>query len=173
MKRLVTAGLIENNDKLWSLTQKGRTYLSDFSLETMRETKMPKLCVMIGAECNEKVAVYRWNRAPHTGRYTVPYGRWHRGDTLAEAYQAEAVEKYSRELPLEEFRQQIAYSVDPETVHEVHIPCLVSLEAAEEYPVEKGTLTWVLPSELATLAWASRDHRNVAMSLYGVSDGGQ
>lgn len=165
MKRLVAAGLIENKEKLWYLTEKGRISLSDISLDTMRETKTPKLCVMFAATCKDKVAVYQWQRAPYTGKFTLPYGRWHRGDTYAEAAQAELIDKAGIELPLETFAEDGAYSVDETTIHEVHVPCRVSLEATSAYASAKGEWQWAERSALAGLPWASQCHQELARTL--------
>lgn len=166
MKRLVSAGLIENREKKWYLTEKARIQLSDVSLDTMRETKTPKLCVMLAATCGDKVAVYRWARAPYAGKITVPYGRWHRGDKFAEAAQAELLEKAGTELPLASFKQDSLHSVDESTIHEVHAICRLKLTAPATFSSPKGEWFWVKRTELADLAWASEHHAQLGAILY-------
>lgn len=167
MKRLTATGLIENKDKIWYLTEKGRIELSDISLDTMRETKTPKLCVMLAAKSTDKIAVYQWSRAPYSGKYTVPYGRWHRGDTYAEAAQAELLEKAGIELSLDTFVGLESRSIDEQSIHEVHIPCEVRIESEQDYSSAKGEWRWISPSELPNVPWASEQHAELANTLYG------
>lgn len=170
MKRLVASGMIENREKQWYLTEKGRVTLSDISLDTMRETKTPKLCVMIAATAGDTVAIYHWKRAPYSGKVTVPYGRWHRGDSFATATQAELLEKAGIELPQEAFIQSQLFSVDEATIHEVHTVCTVSVTEPQNYSTPKGEWLWVDRSSLDEYDWATADHRKVADAVYkGVS----
>ncbi len=169
MKRLVAAGLIENRDKQWYLTEKGNVTLSDISLDTMRETKTPKLCVMLAAKSGDKVALYTWARAPYAGKVTVPYGRWHRGDTFAEAVLGELLEKANVEVPAVRPTEATAHSVDESGVHEVHMPYQLALTEATDYETLKGTWFWASTDEFGSIAWATDDHRDLAYTLYGVA----
>lgn len=167
MKRLVASGIVAHDDTTWALTDKGRTYLSDVSLDTMRETKSPKLCVMIAAECGQLVAVYKWRRAPYAGRYSVPYGRWHRGDSVVEAIQAEAVEKLDTELNSEECTTDTVISLDESAIHEAHVVAHVTLNAVTQSDSDKGQLFWVSRRQFNQLAWATPGHRQAADMVYG------
>lgn len=166
MKRLVVAGLVKNKDKSWHLTKKGRVTLSDVSLDTMRETKTPKLCVLFAAKCGDRVAVYKWKRSPYSGKVTLPYGRWHRGDTFAEAAQSELIEKAGVELAPEMFHFSYLQSVDESTIHEVHAASELQLTSCEPYDSQKGRWFWASTTELATLEWATAAHRTLAETFH-------
>ena len=101
LKQLIKDGLIEKQDRYYTMTPQGMAYTDRISYKTMKERKQPKIITMLDItnDCGETV-LYRRQHQPYIGMVGYPSGKVHMEDRIADAAQREVREKIGFACPV-------------------------------------------------------------------------
>jgi len=87
-------GLIEKDEKVYRLSQKGLRYVAMLSLRTSKLRKQPQILNAIVARNSQGEYLFsKWHRQPNTGLISFPHGMMHYGEPLLDAAKRELAEK--------------------------------------------------------------------------------
>lgn len=91
---LIKDGLVEKNEKKYTLTPKGLELASTLSLGTGKTRKQPQVLTAIACKNDQDEYLFsRWHRQPNTGLVSFPHGMVHFGETLPGMAALELAEK--------------------------------------------------------------------------------
>ncbi|HSW74991.1 MAG TPA: NUDIX domain-containing protein [Candidatus Saccharimonadales bacterium] len=94
LEQLVRTGLVEKNDRQYSLTSEGLALADRVSHESMTVRKQPHIVTTIQVTNDEgKMAVFHHTFQPYLDKIGFPQGRLHYEETIAEAAARELAEK--------------------------------------------------------------------------------
>ncbi|SRR6266481_3198799 len=94
MKVLVDKSYVEKDGMLYRLTVRGKRFADKVSLESFMERVQPKIVTMIYcANPAGEVLLYKRAREPFRGTWSLPYGKMHMGEKVADAAHRELSEK--------------------------------------------------------------------------------
>lgn len=94
LKNLVREGLIEKDEKVYTLSQKGLRYVATLSLKMGKLRKQPQILnAIIARNSQERYLFSKWHRQPNTGLISFPHGMMHYGEPLLDAAKRELAEK--------------------------------------------------------------------------------
>lgn len=102
LKQLIAAGYVEKcDDKAYSLTNKGLTYVDSLTLTNNKPRLQPKLIAIIAIQNkqNEWLLAQR-KRQPYIERYMLLSGKQHFGESTVEHIKREATEQLQIDIPL-------------------------------------------------------------------------
>lgn len=86
LNQLIAEKFIEKSNLIYSLTKEGKKFVGGMSLETGKQTTLPRVFVMVYSKnIKEKILLYRWNRQPYLGHISLPFSRIRYGQTIKEA----------------------------------------------------------------------------------------
>jgi ADP-ribose pyrophosphatase YjhB (NUDIX family) len=101
LKGLIKDGLVEKQDRHYTLTPKGLQLAGMLSLETGKARLQPKILTTI--VCKNQADEYlfvRWHRQPNIGMVSFPHGMMHYGVSVADMAATELAEKSGLEASL-------------------------------------------------------------------------
>lgn len=93
LNSLKKQGYVELKDKVYTLTPKGKHFISRMSFETFKERIQPKIVTSIIIEQKGKYLLYKQKRAPFIDYISFPYGKIHLDEHLEDAAIRELKEK--------------------------------------------------------------------------------
>lgn len=122
---LIKDGLVEKNEKKYTLTPKGLELASTLSLGTGKTRKQPQVLTAIACKNDQDEYLFsRWHRQPNTGLVSFPHGMVHFGETLPGMAALELAEKanLTADLSYRGFTEVRVFNVDIVSSHMlVHI----------------------------------------------------
>lgn len=101
LKQLMSEGLVDKTDDGYSLSDQGLTFIDGFSFHTHKLRKQPKVISILAIRNNQdKWLLARRKNQPYIGKYMLPSGKQHFGESPEDHAKRELKEKMSLELPL-------------------------------------------------------------------------
>lgn len=95
LKQLMKEGFLEKNDRLYTLSTKGMTYVDRVSTSDTTVRSQPKIITMLVVQNSEgELLIWKRKRQPFIDAWTLPYGKLHIEDPSVEmAAKREVLEK--------------------------------------------------------------------------------
>ncbi len=122
LKELLKDGYIEKNDKLYTLTAKGKSHVDKISHRSLKVRQQPKIITLLDITNSKgQTMIYRRKHQPFIGMLSYPSGKLHMYEHIAEAANREVREKLEFSKVTLEHRGIVymAYREDGENISQV------------------------------------------------------